>query len=100
MCDFGLQIHPHKVEEEDRNILLIWDFELLETNLSHIFSTSCGPKIPSMQNKIYLMPLLDLVQVDCNCSNFPWQGNILLENVTQGATRQIQNLSLIFNKQS
>ena len=91
MCAFGLQIHPDK-GEEDRNIFLIWDFELLKTNLSHIFSTSSG----TGDSKIYLIPLLDLAQVDCNCSNFPWQGNVLLENVTQGATRGIQNLSLIF----
>jgi len=47
-----------------------------------------------------LMPLLDLTVVDCNCSNFPQQGNILFKNVAQGAARGIQKLSISENNRS
>ena len=38
--------------------------------------------------------------MDCNYSNFPQQGNVFLENVTQGALRVIQNLEINFWKRS
>ena len=87
--------------EEGKSTLLIWDFQLQETNLS-VTSSRClvRPKIPSAPNNISSMLLLDLTLVDCNCSNFPRQGNVLLENVVQGAARGIQKLSISENNLS
>lgn len=87
--------------DEDKSILLIWDFQLQETNLS-VTSSRClvRPKIPSAPNNMPSMPLLDLTVVDCNCSNFPRPGNVLLEYVAQGAARRIQELSISENNRS
>ena len=87
--------------EEGKSTLLIWDFQLQETNLS-VTSSRClvRPKIPSAPNNISSMPLLDLTLVDCNCSNFPRRGNVLLENVAQGTARGIQKLSISENNRS
>ena len=56
--------------------------------------------MPSAPNNISSMPLLDFTLVDCNCSNFPRRGNVLLENVAQGAARGIQKLSISENNRS
>jgi len=90
-----LQIHPDEVDE-DNSVVLIWDFQIKETCLS-VTSSQSGvrPKAPSSPDKMPLMPLLELSRVDCNCSNFPRRGNVLVANEkTQGATMGIQNLSL------
>lgn len=89
-----LQIHPDEVED-DSNMLLIWDFEIKEAYLS-VTSSQSGvrPKVPNSPDKMPSMPLLNLSSVDCNCSNFPRQGNVLVANEDEGATKGIQNLSL------
>ena len=85
---------------EDKSMLLIWDFQLQEMNLSVTSQCLVRPNIPSAPNNMPLMPLLDLTVVDCNCSNFPRRGNVLLENVAQGAARRIQELSISENNRS
>lgn len=87
--------------EDDKGTLLIWDFQLQETNLS-VTSSQCLVclKIPSAPNNIPSMPPLDLTVVDCNCSNFPRRGNVLLEIVAQGPARGIQKLSISENNRS
>ena len=94
MCVY-LQIHPDEVDE-DNSVVLIWDFQIKETCLS-VTSSQSGvrPKAPSSPHKMPSMPLLELSHVDCNCSNFPRRGNVLVANEKmQGATLGIQNLSL------
>lgn len=94
MCIF-LQIHTDEVEE-DSNMLFILDFQIKETYpLCYLFPIWCAAESYKFTNKIPSMPLLCLSLVDCNCSNFPWQENVLIANVKmQGATIGIQNLSL------
>ena len=95
-CAFGLQIHPDEVED-DSNLLLIWDFKIKETYLS-VTSSQSGvrPKAPNTNtpDKMPSMPLLNLSSVDCNCSNFPRKGNVLVVSEDEGATKGIENLSL------
>ncbi|KAJ7388995.1 hypothetical protein OS493_034384 [Desmophyllum pertusum] len=67
-CVFG-HIHPDEVEDNDE-VILIWDFQILETNLSITSASSLvRPKVPSLSDKMPLMPLLNLTASDCNCTN-------------------------------
>lgn len=46
------------------------------------------------------MPLLDLTKVDCNCSNFPRRGKVILANGSRTLDRGLQNLTLEENATS
>lgn len=95
---FGCQIHPDEVEDDDE-VILIWDFQIQETTLSVTSASSLvRPNIPSLPDKMPAMPLLNLSEVDCNCTSVG-RGQVLLQNQAQRATRGLQNLSLAENSE-
>ena len=95
---FGFQIHPDEVEDDDE-VILIWEFQIQETTLSVTSASSLvRPNIPSLPDKMPAMPLLNLSEVDCNCTSVR-RGQVLLQNEARSATRGLQNLSLAENSE-
>ena len=93
---FGFQIHPDEVEDDDE-VILIWEFQIQETTLSVTSASSLvRANIASLPDKIPAMPLLNLSEVDCNCTSVR-RGQVILQNETQSTTRGLQNLSLAEN---
>ena len=80
-------------------MILIWEFQIQETTLSVTSASSLvRPNIPSLPDKMPAMPLLNLSEVECNCT-FVRRGQVLLQNEAQSATRGLQNLSLAKNSE-
>ena len=96
---FSPQIHPDQVEDDD-TVLLLWDFKLDETISVTSSRSLVQPRETKSPNRIPFMPLLDLTKVDCNCSNFPRRGKVILANGSQTLDRGLQNLTLDENAAS
>ena len=89
-----LQIQPDEVED-DGEVMLIWDFNIDNINLSFTTSqSSVKAKIPPSVNMIYSMPYLDLNKVKCNCARSSKVEKVLLSCAATTATSQLQSLSL------
>ena len=94
----GCQIDPDEVEDDDE-VILIWEFQIQERTLSVTSASSLvRPNIPSLPDKMPAMPLLNLSEVECNCTCVR-RGHVLLQNEAQSATRGLQNLSLAENSE-
>ena len=76
---FGCQIHPDEVEDDDE-VILIWEVQSQETTLSVTSASSLvRPNIPSLPDKMPAMPLLNLSEVEWNCTCVR-RGQVLLQN--------------------
>lgn len=80
-------------------MILIWEFQIQETTLSVTSASSLvRPNILSLPDKMPAMPLLNLSEVECNCTCVR-RGQVLLQNEAQSAARGLQNLSLAENSE-
>lgn len=74
------QIHPDEVED-DSEVIIIWDFDVDEINLSLTASQSVvKPQTSESVERLPIMPLLDLSKVMCNCRNVSRHRKVLLES--------------------
>ena len=77
---YNSQIHPDEVED-DSEVIIIWDFDVDEINLSLTTSQSVvKPQTSESVERLPIMPLLDLSKVVCNCGNVSRHRKVLLES--------------------
>lgn len=93
-----MQVHPDEVED-DKEIMLIWDFDVDDVILS-LTASQCSfkAKIPSELTSIASMRYLDPKNVNCNCASMSAShGKVLLSlcpTSAERATSSLQRLSL------
>ena len=67
--------------EDDSEVIIIWDFDVDEINLSLTASQSVvKPQTSESVERLPIMPLLDLSKVVCNCRNVSRHRKVLLES--------------------
>lgn len=81
-----MQIHPDEIED-DKEVMMIWDFNVGKVNLS-LTASQCLVKanITCCVNSIVSMPYLDLNSINCNCAKSSTDGRILLSSCSTPAT--------------
>ena len=82
--------------EDDSEVIIIWDFDVDETNLSLTASQSVvKPQTSESAQRLLIMPLLDLSKVVCNCGNVSRHRKVLLESCAAvSAASDLRELSI------